>query len=172
MSKTALTKLTFADGQPFANSRYFASGDYHLHYRVDPAKGTEKAKMFMVHGFGCNTTFFDELVELYTAAGIRCVRADLPDFGFSTREWKGMKFVPQVQLLFELMDALDTDKSGWILLGHSMGGSVALELANEDDSRFNAIILNAPLLMFNVPPWLSKLIMIKPLRVVMDKALA
>jgi pimeloyl-ACP methyl ester carboxylesterase len=34
-----------------------------------------------------------------------------------------------------------------------------------------AIVLNAPLLMFNVPPWLSKFIMIKPMTAFMDKAL-
>ncbi len=128
--------------------------------------------MFMIHGFGCDTTFFDELVERYTKEGIKCVRVDLPDFGYSTREDKNIHFVPQIPMLYDLMDKLDTDKSGWILVGHSMGGSVALEMANQDFSRFNAIILNAPLLMFNVPPWLSKFIMIKPMCDIMDKALA
>lgn len=172
MAKTEQITLKFQAGEPFANSLYFKHGDYDLHYRIDPAVGAEKAKMFMIHGFGCDTTFFDELVERYTKAGIKCVRVDLPDFGYSTRETKGINFVPQIPMLYELMDQLDTDKSGWILVGHSMGGSVALQMANEDFSRFNAIILNAPLLMFDVPPWLAKFIMVKPMRVIMDKALA
>lgn len=172
MSKATLSTLTYQDGAPYANSHYFADGEYQIHYRVDPAVGTEKAKMFMLHGFGCDTTFFDELVEQYTKAGIRCVRPDMPDFGFSTRELKGIDYIPQYQLMFDLMDELDTDKSGWILVGHSMGGSVALEMADHDASRMKAIVLNAPLLMFNVPPWLSKFIMVKPMRVFMDKALA
>lgn len=171
MAKAEKTALTFQKGYPFANSEYFSHGDYRLHYRIDPAKGTEKAKMFMIHGFGCDTTFFDELVEIYTKDGIKCVRVDLPDFGYSSREDKDTTYVPQTKMLYELMDKLDTDGTGWVLLGHSMGGSVSLQMANEDAGRFNAIILNAPLLMFNVPPWLSKLIVIKPLRDVMDKAL-
>ena len=171
MSKATLSTLTYQDGAPYANSHYFADGEYQIHYRVDPAVGTEKAKMFMLHGFGCDTTFFDELVEQYTKAGIRCVRPDMPDFGFSTRELKGIDYIPQYQLMFDLMDELDTDKSGWILVGHSMGGSVALEMADHDASRMKAIVLNAPLLMFNVPPWLSKFIMIKPMTAFMDKAL-
>ena len=69
MAKTELIKLKFQDGEPFANSQYYKYGDYDLHYRIDPAKGTEKAKMFMIHGFGCDTTFFDELVERYTKEG-------------------------------------------------------------------------------------------------------
>lgn len=172
MAKTELIRLKFQDGEPFANSQYYKYGDYDLHYRIDPAKGAEKAKMFMIHGFGCDTTFFDELVERYTKEGIKCVRVDLPDFGYSTREDRNIHFVPQITMLYDLMDKLDTDKSGWILVGHSMGGSVALEMANQDFSRFNAIILDAPLLMFNVPPWLSKFIMVKPMCDLMDKALA
>lgn len=172
MAKTEPIRLKFQDGDPFANSQYYKCGDYDLHYRIDPAKGKEKAKMFMIHGFGCDTTFFDELVERYTKEGIKCVRVDLPDFGYSTREDKNIHFVPQITMLYDLMDKLDPDKSGWILVGHSMGGSVALEMANQDFGRFNAIILNAPLLMFNVPPWLSKFIMIKPMCGIMDKALA
>lgn len=172
MAKAEPIILKFQKGEPFANSEYVTYGDYTLHYRIDPAKGAEKAKMFMIHGFGCDTTFFDELVEIYTKDGIKCVRVDLPDFGYSSREDKNTKYVPQTQMLFRLMDELDTDKSGWILVGHSMGGSVALQLASEDCSRFRAIILNAPLLMFNVPKWLSKFIVIKPMRDLMDKALA
>lgn len=163
-------KLTFEEGKPFANSQYFEYGDYHLHYRIDPAKGDEKAKMFMIHGFGCDTTFYDELVEEYTAAGLKCVRVDLPDFGFSTRETKGIHYVPQIKMVFALMDKLDTDKSGWIIVGHSMGGSVTLQMANEDASRFNAIILNAPLLMANVPDFVGPIMMAKPMTKVMDAA--
>jgi len=164
-------KLEQKTGVPFKNSHYFKQGDYKIHYRVDEAHGKEKAKMFLIHGFGCDTEFFDEVVKLYTKKGIKCVRVDLPDFGFSTRELKGIKYVPQVDLLLALMKKLDKDKSGWILVGHSMGGSVSLELAMKDSSMLNAIILNAPLLMFNVPGWMGKLIMLKPMRNLMDKAL-
>lgn len=168
MAKTTPIVLTFTPGQPFANSQYFEYGDYRLHYRIDPAKGTEKAKAFMLHGFGCDTTFFDELVEEYTAAGLKCVRVDLPDFGFSTRETKGIDYVPQIEMVFALMDELDPDKTGWIVVGHSMGGSVTLQMANEDANRFRAIVLNAPLLMANVPEWFGPIIMAKPMTKVMD----
>lgn len=171
--KAVPVQQKFEDGHPFANSLYFKKGDYHLHYRIDEAKGKEKAKMFMVHGFACDTEFFDEVVDIYTKNGIKCVRVDLPDFGYSTKETKGIHYIHEIELLYALMDSLDTDHSGWIIYGHSMGGSVSLELVDNDtEKRFNAIILNAPLLMFNVPGWLSKLIMIKPMRVAMDTALA
>lgn len=79
-------ELDQRDGHPFENSKYFTYGDYKIHYRVDEAHGKEKGKMFMIHGFGCATTFYDELCDEYVRRGMRCVRVDLPDFGFSTRE--------------------------------------------------------------------------------------
>ena len=161
-------QLTFKDGHPFANSQYFEYGDYHLHYRIDPAKDKEKAKLFMIHGFLCDTTFYDELVEEYTAAGLKCVRVDLPDFGFSTRETKRIKYVPQIEILFALMDELDTDGTGWIVVGHSMGGSITLEMADQDAGRFRAIILNAPFLMQNTPGIMGPFLKSRPVTKAMD----
>lgn len=156
-------------GFPFENSEYFHSGDYDLHYRIDEAKGKEKAKMFLIHGFACSTALFDELVAIYTKAGIKCVRVDLPDFGYSTRERKGIHYVPQEELLEELMDKLDTDGTGWVLLGHSMGGSVAMQLCVRGKAKINALILNTPMVMFDVPEAAEKFFTFKPLNAFVDK---
>ena len=73
-------------GDPFPNSEYHEYGDYKIHYRIDPAKTvTPVAKAFLIHGFACNTRFYDEMVEHLTAAGISCLRVDLPTSG-SRRE--------------------------------------------------------------------------------------
>ena len=161
--RTADTQpLPFTDGKPFANSKYFTYGDYKLHYRIDEAKGTEKAKMFMIHGFMCNTEFFNELVEDYTKAGIRCVRVDLPNFGYSTRESNDIHYVPQTDMILALMKELDPEGTGWIMVGHSMGGSVALETAMQDSSSIRAVILNAPMFMANFPKAIGKLLIKEP----------
>ncbi len=163
------------DGQPFENSKYFNYGEYSIHYRIDPAKTRkEKGKMFMIHGFGCSTVFYDELVEEYTEKGFRCVRVDLPDFGYSTREYKEINSVPRVELLTALVKELDSKEKNpgkWIVVGHSMGGSVTLDLADLDTSWMSAIMLYAPMFMFNVPPVLSKMFMAKPLGAIMNTAL-
>ena len=161
-------------GWPFKNSEYFDYGDYRLHYRTDPAKGKEKGKMFMIHGFGCNTTFYDELVERYTKAGFRCVRVDLPDFGFSTRETKGIKYVPRLELLLALIDHIDSKEKHpgkWIIVGHSMGGSVTLDIANTDYDKASAYLLYAPMFMFIVPGIMSKMFQMKWMGAMMDTAL-
>lgn len=143
-------------GNPFPNSEYYEYGDYKLHYRVDPAKTvTPVAKAFLIHGFACNTRFYDEMVERLTAAGISCLRVDLPDFGFSTREKKGIRFVPQTDMLRQMMKDFDEDGKGWLLFGHSMGGSVAMQLALEEvgaaEKEIEALVLYAPLIMANIP---------------------
>ncbi len=161
-------------GWPFANSEYFSYGDYKIHYRTDPAKGKEKGKMFMIHGFGCNTTFYDELVERYTKRGFRCVRVDLPDFGYSTRETKGINYVPRLELLLALIDELDSKEMNpdkWIIVGHSMGGSVTLDIANADYDKAAAYMLYAPMFMFNVPKPMSIMFASKPMGAIMDTAL-
>lgn len=163
------------DGTPFENSKYFAYGDYKIHYRIDePEKGKIRGKMFMIHGFGCSTTFYDELVEEYLAKGMKCVRVDLPDFGYSTREHKGIKYVPRTEMLMALMDKLDAEEKKpdkWIVVGHSMGGSVSLDLADISTEKMKAIMLYAPMFMFNVPPVMSKIFMAKPMAAMMNTAL-
>lgn len=168
-------EMKWDDGQPFENSKYFVYGDYHIHYRIDEPKAKKiKGKMFMIHGFGCSTTFYDELVEEYLAKGFRCVRVDLPDFGYSTRECKSINYVPRAEMLMALMDMLDSQEKKpdkWIIVGHSMGGSVSLDLADISTAKMKAIMLYAPMFMFNVPPVMSKLFMAKWMSGMMNTAL-
>ena len=172
MLKPTVNKQT--EGWPYENSHYFKYGDYKLHYRIDEAKGKEQGKMFMIHGFGCDTTFYNELVEQYTKKGMRCVRVDLPDFGYSTRENKKIKYVPREKMLVALMDELDKknhDKDKWIIVGHSMGGSVTLDLAEMGTKNYKALMLYAPMFMYNVPKPMSILFKTKLMCGIMNGAL-
>lgn len=165
-------------GDPFPNSAYYEIGDYKIHYRIDPAKTvTPLAKAFLIHGFGCNTRFFDEMVERLTAAGISCLRVDLPDFGFSTREYKKIDYIPQTDILHRMMKDFDEDGSGWIVFGHSMGGSVSMQLALDEvgrkaeDKEMSALVLYAPLLMANTPDCLRKIMRNGPVGAVLNAIL-
>ena len=77
--------------KPYSNSEFFHIGDYDLHYRQFKAKGTEKGKIFMIHGFALSSYCWMELVDRLQAKGYTCVVVDQPDFGYSTRETKKTK---------------------------------------------------------------------------------
>ncbi len=137
-----------AEMKPFENSQYWVCGDYAIHYRVDKAAGKEKGKVFVLHGFWMNTMFYDELVEKLNAEGYTVYRVDMPSFGYSTRETKGIDYVPTKDVIAKMIADLD-DGKGFILYGHSMGGSVAMEVALLAPKHVKALILNAPMFMRN-----------------------
>ena len=137
-----------AEMKPFENSQYWVCGDYAMHYRIDKAAGKEKGKFFLLHGFWMNTMFYDELVEKLNAEGYTVYRVDMPSFGYSTRETKGIDYVPTTDVIAKMIADLD-DGKGFILYGHSMGGSVAMEVALLAPKHVKALILNAPMFMRN-----------------------
>ena len=137
-----------AEMKPFENSQYWVCGDYAMHYRIDKAAGKEKGKFFLLHGFWMNTMFYDELVEKLNAEGYTVYRVDMPSFGYSTRETKGIDYVRPADVIAKMSAALD-DGKGFILYGHSMGGSVAMEVALLAPKHVKALILNAPMFMRN-----------------------
>ena len=137
-----------AEMKPFENSQYWVCGDYAMHYRIDKAAGKEKGKVFVLHGFWMNTMFYDELVEKLNAEGYTVYRVDMPSFGYSTRETKGIDYVKPADVIAKMIADLD-DGKGFILYGHSMGGSVAMEVALLAPKHVKALILNAPMFMRN-----------------------
>jgi pimeloyl-ACP methyl ester carboxylesterase len=137
-----------AEMKPFENSIYWVCGDYAMHYRIDKAAGKEKGKFFLLHGFWMNTMFYDELVKKLNAEGYTVYRVDMPSFGYSTRETKGIDYVKPADVIAKMIADLD-DGKGFILYGHSMGGSVAMEVALLAPKHVKALILNAPMFMRN-----------------------
>ena len=111
--------------QPFENSRFCTVGDYSIHIRTFPAENP-KGQIFMIHGFALSSYCFVALAEELVGAGYTCVLADLPNFGYSTRETADTAQVPREDLMHAVMTELSDEP--WIVAGHSMGGYVALAL--------------------------------------------
>ncbi len=126
----ALGIPAFAEGvryeTPYENSEFFDYGEYTLHYRVLPAR-EEKGKIMMLHGFAESTYCWQNLAAILTENGYTCVLVDLPDFGYSSRETKDTDRLPREEIVHALMTALSEEP--WYLAGHSMGGYVALSVA-------------------------------------------
>lgn len=113
---------------PFEDSQFFDYGDYSIHYRVWEA-AEPKGQIFMIHGFALSSYCFTALAAILRDNGYTCVLADLPDFGYSTRETANMDKLPREDVMHALMKYLSDDP--WYLAGHSMGGYIALALAQK-----------------------------------------
>lgn len=127
--------------KPYADSEYFEYGDYDIHYRIIPAKGEQKGRIMMLHGFLCSTYAWRNMAEILSAEGYECVLADLPDFGYSTRESDEVEYIPRETLIIELMKSI-APMNEWIIAGHSMGGGVAVNIAESEPIR--ALLLYCP----------------------------
>ncbi len=131
-----------AQDKPFENSQFFEYGDYSVHYRIFKAQGTYKGRIMMLHGFGCSTYSWEPMAKQLSAAGYECVLADLPGFGYTTRETEDITLVDREVLIEKLMVSI-APMNEWILAGHSMGGGVSMNIASETP-ELKALLLYCP----------------------------
>ncbi len=153
------------DYKPYENSEYFTYGDYEIHYRVFPAKGERLGRIMLLHGFVCSTFSWRNMAEKLTAGGWECVAVDLPDFGYSTRETPDMKIIPREDIIIALMEHLGGDEK-WVLAGHSMGGGVAVNIAEKVDLK--ALLLYCPCPQDEFPAAAEKIVKSAPMKAFMN----
>ena len=144
-----------AEAKPFENSEFFTYNELNIHYRVFPAEGTEKAKIFMIHGFAMSSCCWEELADRLTKEGYTCVAADLPDFGYSSRENASSELYPREDVMHALMTSLDGGK--WYVAGHSMGGYIALALATKYPESVKNLMLFGTACNTGNPQWLNSM---------------
>jgi pimeloyl-ACP methyl ester carboxylesterase len=94
----------------------------------------------LVHGFGGSTFSWRLTIPALAAAGYRAIALDLVDFGLSDKSWDADTTHPaQARRVLAVMDALGVSKA--VVVGHSMGGSVATRLAIVAPNRVTALVL-------------------------------
>ena len=141
--------------KPFENSEFFTYGDYSIHYRKVEHQGFYKGRIMMLHGFGQSTYSWENMAAQMSAKGYDCYMADLPNFGYSTRENADVEAIDRETLIIELMKSI-ADDNRWILAGHSMGGGVAINIAEEMELR--ALFLVAPAPMSEIPSMMHPIV--------------
>lgn len=128
--------------KPFENSEFFTYGDYTLHYRVFEPSGEVKNQIILIHGFGLSGVSFEGLCAEYVKNGYRVVLADMPNFGYSSRETKDTELMDREALTYLLMKSINN--STWIVGGHSMGGGIAMNIAADHPQDVTGLVLFAP----------------------------
>jgi pimeloyl-ACP methyl ester carboxylesterase len=107
----------------------------HLHY-VEAGSGPT---LLLLHGLN-GSTFSFRLLMPYLTPHFRTVALDIMGFGYSDRpQHRDYSLGAQARLLAGFLDALGVEKAS--VLGHSLGGAVAMHLALEFPERVDRLIL-------------------------------
>lgn len=130
-----------ATEKPFENSSFYTSGDYTIHYRSFEPEGVAKGQIFLLHGFCLSTVSLEGVAAEYAKSGYRTVIADVPNFGYSSRESLKTELIDRETVIYGLVEQLG---GKWIVGGHSMGGGIAINLATDHPETFTGAILFAP----------------------------
>ncbi|PKR76748.1 alpha/beta hydrolase [Halalkalibacillus sediminis] len=98
-----------------------------------------KPPIFLIHGFLSSTYTFNKVIPLL-AENFSVVAIDLPGFGRSEKaDSFHYSFTSFAQLVVGCMEYFGIEKA--TLVGHSMGGQVALNVARMTPERVNKLVL-------------------------------
>ncbi len=104
--------------------------------------------VLLLHGIGGGKAIWAGSVKVLADAGFDAIAVDLPGYGDSQRVPAGG--LPQMAAaVLQTMDALGLDRAA--LVGHSMGGMVAQEIAATTPQRLGALVLACTSAAFGPP---------------------
>ena len=118
------------------------------------AEGSAKAVIVIIHGAMEHHGRYKWLSQMWRSSGYHVIMGDLPGQGMTTRAYRG-----HIDSFSQYLDEV----RGWIeaayeyalpvfLLGHSMGGLVAIRMLQEEEPDLAGVILSSPCLGLVVQP--------------------
>lgn len=108
-----------------------------IHYLDIQAAGSPA--VLLIHGLGANRLSWQLQIEALAKAGYRCIAPDLPGFGNSLA-LKGRMSIPRLaNSMVTLLDELEIPQA--VVVGLSMGGTVALTLALNSPRHVERLVL-------------------------------
>ncbi len=136
--------LTFFPGPAQAEGYWYQEEDLEIYYRYWPAVCQPRGSLLLIHGLGGSTFSWHVIAPTLARAGYEVFAIDLPGFGRSPAA-----------------DTLDLSRGGYaaiaadfwqvvepptphFLVGHSMGGGIAAQIAVEECREMEGLILLAP----------------------------
>jgi pimeloyl-ACP methyl ester carboxylesterase len=103
---------------------------------IDSGNGTP---VVLIHGIGASMYGWRQTLPPLVAAGYRVVAFDNRGFGFSDKPAHGYRNAEYVRLVVALLDSLGISSA--VLVGHSMGGAIAAEVAIAHPDRVRGLVL-------------------------------
>ncbi|MGY2282574.1 alpha/beta fold hydrolase [Pseudomonas gingeri] len=123
-----------------ANGRFLEVGGELIHY-VDEGRGPV---LVLIHGLsGCGRNLTHSLSPRLREQ-FRVITLDRPGSGYSIRsKGAGVGIAAQASLIAELIRTLHLERP--LIVGHSLGGALALSLALDHPQQVSGLVLVAPL---------------------------
>lgn len=118
--------------------------------------------MVLVHGWGACVYSFSELIPALARERYRAIAIDLPGHGLSDKPTDERRYTTRAlaDSVLGALDALGIQR--FAIAGHSMGGSIALDIACRETARLTGLILFNAVGLGRVP-------VLAPLRLVSPK---
>jgi pimeloyl-ACP methyl ester carboxylesterase len=135
-----------------SDSKFIEVDGINIHYVT---YGSGDRVFVLIHGFGASTYSFKDVMKPLSAYG-KVVAFDLPGFGLSERpNIRNFKINPysregQVEITKDFIDNLNLGRV--ILVGHSMGGTIASILAIEYPEVVDGLVLEDPAIYDGAEP--------------------
>lgn len=118
-----------------------------------PARSNERT-VVLLHGKNFYGSYWEGPIKALTSAGYRVVVPDQVGFGKSSKPDIAYSFDLLAENTMKLLDALGVDKAS--VVGHSMGGMLAVRIARNYPQRTAHLVLENPIGLedyrFTVPP--------------------
>ncbi|MFK7916758.1 MAG: alpha/beta fold hydrolase [Ilumatobacter sp.] len=97
-----------------------------------------------VHGNGGGGTRFERVAENLPADGSRFLYFDLPGFNGAPVDPTATDVAAYADIVAEQVESVRRPGEPVVVLGHGIGGSIALDLASRRPDAMDALILHAP----------------------------
>ncbi len=99
--------------------------------------------LLLIHGLGCSLRYWACVFDAREFANYRILALDLPGFGMSDKpDSYDYKLSSQADLVLAFVDALQVQQ--FLLVGHSMGGAIAILLALKYPDRVKHLVVIEP----------------------------
>lgn len=99
--------------------------------------------LLLIHGLGCSLRYWACVFDAREFANYRILALDLPGFGMSDKpDSYDYKLSSQADLALAFVDALQVQQ--FLLVGHSMGGAIAILLALKYPDRVKHLVVIEP----------------------------
>jgi pimeloyl-ACP methyl ester carboxylesterase len=127
------------------NARYPAVSPFQARYvtvdgtRLRVIEAGAGTPVVFLHGFGASMYSWRETLPPVAAAGYRVVAFDNRGSGFSDRPAHGYHNAQLAHLVLGLLDSLRISSA--VIVGHSMGGAIAAEVALHAPERVRGLVL-------------------------------